>query len=222
MSMKTPIFDMQGKEVGSLELPEKLFGVKPNDTLLHQVVTAMQANARVVLAHTKGRGEVRGGGKKPWKQKGTGRARHGSIRSPIWRGGGTTHGPRKEEKYSQKINQKMRARALALSLSAKAQNGRLILVQDLSFTAPKTKHAKAALVAIGKGAGVPEVAARRMNAALIALPTRSHVVEKSFQNLGNVSVIETRNLNPVTVLAYRYLILVHPEEAVQTLFARFK
>src|SRR3989344_371303 len=98
--MKTDIHNTQGKKTGSINLPEAIFNVAWNNSLMHQVVTAMQSNARPTVAHTKNRGDVRGGGKKPWQQKGTGRARHGSIRSPIWRGGGITHGPRKEKNYS--------------------------------------------------------------------------------------------------------------------------
>ena len=141
-NMKTTVYNVSGKETRDIEIPEKLFGVKRNDTLLRQVVLAMQANARTPVVHTKGRGEVRGGGKKPWKQKGTGRARHGSSRSPIWRGGGTTHGPLKERTYEQKINKKMNAKAVAIVLSQKFREGRLLFVDDLSFTEPKTKDAK--------------------------------------------------------------------------------
>src|SRR5690349_18133411 len=100
--MKATIYNVKGAEAGTIDLPESVFGLKRNDALVRQVVLAMQANARPTVADTKGRGDVRGGGKKPWKQKGTGRARHGSIRSPIWRGGGTTHGPQKEKDYTQR------------------------------------------------------------------------------------------------------------------------
>ncbi len=110
--MEAPIYNTQGKKSGTLTLPENVFDVAWNDSLMHQVVTSMQANARVSIAHVKDRGEVSGGGKKPWRQKGTGRARHGSIRSPIWKGGGVTHGPTKNKDYSRKIPKKMRAKAL--------------------------------------------------------------------------------------------------------------
>src|SRR5437870_3990089 len=109
--MESTIYTSEGKKKGVITLPDNVFGVAWNDALMHQVVTSMEANARTPVAHVKTRGEVRGGGKKPWQQKGTGRARHGSIRSPIWKGGGVTHGPLKEKNYSRAIPKKMRAKA---------------------------------------------------------------------------------------------------------------
>src|SRR3989338_499645 len=114
--MEAKVYNMQGKEAGKIELPENIFGLKWNADLIHQVITSMQSNARAGTAHTKGRGEVRGGGRKPWRQKGTGRARHGSRRSPIWKGGGVAHGPSKEKKYSQKINTVMAHQTFRIAL----------------------------------------------------------------------------------------------------------
>src|SRR5262249_46854734 len=133
------IFDIKGGKAGTVSLPAELFAAPWNADLVHQVVTGMQANARPTVANTKFRGEVSGGGKKPWKQKGTGRARHGSTRSPIWVGGGTTHGPRAEKVYAVKINKKMRSAALASVLSKKLADGEVIFVDSLAFSAPKTK-----------------------------------------------------------------------------------
>src|SRR3989338_9137514 len=115
--MEATIYSSTCKKAGSLKLPENIFGVAWNDSLMHQVVTSMQDNARTNVAHTKGRGDVRGGGKKPWQQKGTGRARHGSIRSPIWKGGGVAHGPRNTKVFARSIPKNMRNRALAIALS---------------------------------------------------------------------------------------------------------
>lgn len=218
--MKAPIYNAKGKESGSIELPESVFGAKRNSALVHQVVTAMEANTRTTLAHTKGRSEVRGGGKKPWAQKGTGRARHGSIRSPIWRGGGIAHGPRKEKDYSQKINKKMRANALKTVLSDKVRASRLMLLADAELKSPKTKDARMLLTALGSVKGFAEVGTRRTNAVLFAVPTKTDALAKSFRNMKNVLVEEVRNIHPVNVLKYRYLVLVSPEESVKTLTAR--
>jgi len=220
--MKASIYNTSAKEVGEIELPESIFGVKRNDALVQQVVLAMQANARTPVAHTKGRGEVRGGGKKPWKQKGTGRARHGSIRSPIWRGGGTTHGPVKERDFSQKINKKMRSKAVATVLSEKLRKGKLMFVDSLAFSAPKTKDAKTTLGGLAKVTGFGELATRRKNAALILLSKHDVAAVKSFRNMKNVMVDEARNANPVDLLTYRYVLVVEPAVSVKTLTARLE
>ncbi len=218
--MKATIYSTAGKETGSIDLPEAVFGQKKNSSLVHQVVTAMQANSRPTVANTKGRGEIRGGGKKPWAQKGTGRARHGSIRSPIWRGGGTTHGPLAAKDYTQKINRKMSAKALAVTLSDKMRDGKVMFVDMLDIKAPKTATARAALTGLGKVKGFGEVATRRKNAILLAVPHKNDALIKSFRNMGQVQVEEVRNLNPVDVLHYRYLIVVDPEVSVKALAGR--
>ncbi|MBV9349368.1 MAG: 50S ribosomal protein L4 [Patescibacteria group bacterium] len=220
--MKATLYSAAGKEAGEIDLPETLFGAKRNDALVRQVVLAMQANARTAIAHTKGRGEVRGGGKKPWKQKGTGRARHGSIRSPIWRGGGTTFGPSKDKDYSQKINKKMRAKALAIVLSEKLKSGRILFVDSLALTAPKTKEAKAMLGALSAVKGFDMLSARRNNAALMLFSKKDEVTMKSFRNMGNVMAEEARNANPVDVLAYRYLVVVDPETSLKSIASRLE
>ncbi|MEK9160960.1 MAG: 50S ribosomal protein L4 [Patescibacteria group bacterium] len=210
------VYAMDGSQAGTIALPVELFGVQWNADLVHQVVIGMQANARPTVAHTKFRGEVSGGGKKPWKQKGTGRARHGSTRSPIWVGGGTTHGPRAERVYSVKINKKMRTAALFSVLSRKLKDGEVIFVEKLSFSTPKTAEAKKALVAISKAANVGLVS-KRKNAALIALSSNDAAAKKSFRNLGNVMSEEIRNLNPVDVMTRRYLVIENPKEALPIL-----
>ena len=220
--MKASVYNVSGKAVGEVELPESVFGLKRNDTLVQQVVLAMQANARTPVAHTKGRGEVRGGGKKPWKQKGTGRARHGSIRSPIWRGGGTTHGPLKDRDYSQKINKKMRAKALFIVLSQKFRDEKVLFVDSVSFSGPKTKEAKAALMGLAKAKGFGELATRRKNAALILFPKRDAAVVKSFRNMKNVMVDEARNVNPVDLMTYRYVVVAEPEASVSVIASRLQ
>lgn len=216
--MDSPIYNSAGKQTGTIALPERIFGVKWNDALMHQVVTSMQANARPNVAHTKGRGEVRGGGRKPWKQKGTGRARHGSIRSPIWRGGGVTHGPRAEKMYGRAIPKKMRAKALFMALSKKLANSQVIFVDSLGISEPKTAVAMATLVALSK-AGFDQLK-KSKNAALIATSSRSEAVAKSFRNIGNVSCMPISDLNPVAVLSKSYIVIENPEAAVAILATR--
>ena len=219
-SLEASVFTMEGKEASTIKLPEELFGAAWNADLVHQVVVGMQANARPTVAHTKFRGEVRGGGKKPWKQKGTGRARHGSRRSPIWVGGGVTHGPRAERDYTVKINKKMRVAALASALSKKWKDGEIIFIDSLSFTAPKTKDAKAALVAVATISGKKELVTKRKNAAVIALSGKHTATEKSLKNLGNYESIEVRNLNPVDLATKKFLVIENPTEAFKILSAR--
>ena len=218
--MKASVYNISGKETGTIDLPEAVFSAKKNDALLRQIVLGMQANKRAPVAHTKGRGDVRGGGKKPWKQKGTGRARHGSIRSPLWRGGGTTHGPLKEKDYSQKLNKKMRNQAVAIALSSKFADGKVVFVDTLSMNAPKTKDAKAAIAGISKVKGFAELKDRRNNAALILTGKHADSVVKSFRNMGNVLVDEARNVNPVDVLKYRYVVVADAESSVKALSSR--
>jgi large subunit ribosomal protein L4 len=212
--MKTDIYNIQGKQAGTIELPESIFGLKWNDSLMHQVVTVMQANARTPVAHTKNRGDVRGGGKKPWQQKGTGRARHGSTRSPIWKGGGVTHGPRKEKVYARALPKKMRAKALFMALSQKLKDGELIFVDSFALTAPKTSAAKKALTALSGVKGFARLSARK-NAAFIATPESTEAATKSFRNIGSVEYGTVANLNPVSVLKYKFLIIENPEASLK-------
>ena len=207
--MEVKVYNMQGKEDGTVTVPENIFGLPWNADLLHQVVVSMQSSARSGTAHTKGRGEVRGGGRKPWQQKGTGRARHGSIRSPIWKGGGVTHGPNKEKIYARKINRSMSRKALLVALSRKYKDGEITFVDSLKFEVPKAAQAKSFLQAFK----VPE----RKNAVLVVLSGKHIATQKSFNNFGNVSIEELRNLNPVSVLEKRRLIIENPAAAIEIL-----
>lgn len=218
--MKTDIYNREGKKAGSIELPENVFGVQWNDALMHQVVTSMQGNARPRVAHVKDRSDVRGGGRKPWRQKGTGRARHGSIRSPIWRGGGVTHGPRREKNYSRTVPRGMRAKALFMALSRKLKDNEVIFVDSFGISKPKTALAKKSLTALSK-AGFEKIG-KQKNAALIALPAKAEAVTKSFRNIGSVSCMPVSDLNPVAVLSNSYLVIENPEAALPVLAARAK
>jgi large subunit ribosomal protein L4 len=213
--METIIYSNKGVKAGSLKLPTEIFDLPWNGDLVHQVAIAMQANARDSVAHTKGRGEVSGGGKKPWRQKGTGRARHGSTRSPIWRHGGVTHGPLSEKDYSQKINRKMRTKALFTVLSQKLRDGEIIFVDSLEQTNIKTKDAADMLVGLSKINGFDRLATKRKNTALISIKGRSQVVEKSFSNIPSVVVSKVEDMSVVDALSARYLIITTPEEAIK-------
>jgi large subunit ribosomal protein L4 len=218
--LETSVYSQEGKEVGKISLPESVFGAAWNADLVHEVTVSMQSNARSGTAHTKFRGEVRGGGKKPWKQKGTGRARHGSSRSPIWSGGGVAHGPRTEKDYSKKINRNVRAKALASVLSRKFSDGEMLFIDALTFTAPKATEAKNILKALGTISGKESISTKRTNAALIVLTGRDENTEKSFRNFGQVMVSHIKDVNPVELLTYKYVVVAKPEVSLETLSQR--
>ena len=218
--MKANIFTKEGKAAGDITLPAAVFGAAWNADLVHEVVVGMQSNAREGNAHTKDRSEVRGGGKKPWRQKGTGRARHGSRRSPIWVGGGVTFGPRNEKDFSKKINKKVRAKAFATTLSKKLADGEVIFVDSLAMDEPKTVVAKTVVEALAKGSDNVDLATKKNNAALVILPERSLATEKSFRNLSNIEVAQVKDVNPVDLLTYKYVVVAEPAKALEVFEAR--
>src|SRR3989338_898139 len=220
INLEAAVYASDGKAKGTVKLPEGVFGLNWNADLVHQVVVAMQANARQSNAHTKDRAEVRGGGKKPWAQKGTGRARHGSSRSPIWRHGGVTFGPRNTTDYSQKINRKMRVKALYTVLSKKYADGNMLFLSGIAFAEPKTKVAREMLSQLGTITGYDSVATRRKNGVYLVLPKADASVKKSFQNMGNVLVGTVSALNPVDLLTYKNVLVVDPEACVKVIEAR--
>lgn len=218
--MEAKVYNQSGKVVGAVELPAAIFGRPWNPDLVHQVIVGMQEGQRLSLAHAKDRSEVSGGGKKPWQQKGTGRARHGSTRSPIWRKGGVTHGPVAERVYGQKINKKMKDQALRVALSAKYRDGELIFLDKLNIGVPKTKEALSTLINLSVGAKALTLTYHRGHRALIALPRVDTAVVKSFRNLKPINVDEVRNLNPLDVMTYKYLVLIDPETSIASLTSR--
>lgn len=183
-----------GADSGSVDLDDAVFGIEPNVPVMHQVVTAQLAARRAGTQSTKTRAEVRGGGAKPWKQKGTGRARAGSSRSPIWIGGGVAHGP-KPRSYAQRTPKKMIRLALRSALSDRAADGKVLVVDEWSFDVPSTKGAVAALAALGAEGRVLVVLARDDVAAW-----------KSFRNLQHVHVLEVGELNTYDVLVNDYVV----------------
>jgi len=198
--MELPLYNQEAKQVGTVDLADNVFGLPMNQDLLYQVVTSQMSNKRQVLAHAKGRGEVRGGGKKPWRQKGTGRARHGSMRSPIWRGGGATGGPTKERNFKKDINKKMIQKALKIVLSSKVRDGQLFVLDALAIEKPKTKEMATVMKNFVSVIG-------RLNNILLVMPTESAVVYKSARNLPYLETVEARNLNPLTLLEANRVIL---------------
>lgn len=209
------MYNQKGAEAGNITLPESVFGLPWNSDLVHQVVTSLRTNMRKPVAHTKTRGEVRGGGKKPWQQKGTGRARHGSSRSPIWVGGGVTHGPRNEKNFSRTVSKKMKAKALYTLLSRKYKDREIIFVDSLAVKDAKTKEARAVFGGLSKIDSLKTLGHKKTNAVYFALDKKDVQVERGFQNFGNVMVDEARNLNPLTVATYKYIVFVNPQASVE-------
>ncbi len=217
--MQATVYTKEGKKSRDIALPARLFDAKKRADLVHQVVVSQTSSAREPLAHTKTRGEVRGGGKKPWRQKGTGRARHGSIRSPIWVGGGVSHGPRKDKNYERKINRKAKAAALASILSDKARDKEIILVEDFAL-AGKTRDGVAIVKALAKGAEASALTEKKKNAAYLLFAVKNPMTERALRNIGNISLGEVRNLDVVSALKYKFLVLVNPEKSFGVLSAK--
>lgn len=192
-----PLFGADGTSKGTVNLDPEVFGIEPNMAVLHQVVTAQLAAKRAGTASTKTRGEVRGGGAKPWRQKGLGRARHGSIRSPIWVGGGIAHGP-KPRSYAQRTPKKMKRLALRSALSARASENAILVVDSLDWAEPKTKQAVALLRAMGADAKT-----------VVVLDRSDAVAAKSFRNLSDVAIVEPGHLTAYDVLAADWVVFTN-------------
>lgn len=218
--MEAKVYNTAGKETSTITLPKEVFGLNWNADLVHQVVNSMKMAAQKPYAHTKTRGEVRGGGKKPWQQKGLGRARHGSTRSPIWVGGGVAHGPRNEKNFDRKINKKMKVKALMTVLSRKFKEGEVLFIDSITMAQPKTKDAVITLGNLSSIKGFERLKTKKVNAALIATPTKEVAVEKSFRNIGKVEVTELRNLSPIQLLNKKFVVVVNPTESVKALQAK--
>lgn len=219
--MKTDLYNQKGENIGTVNLPEEIFGVKLNMELIHQALITQNANKRTTVAHAKGRGEVRGGGKKPWKQKGTGRARHGSIRSPIWKGGGVTGGPTNERNFSQKLNKKMKRRAMFSILSSKLAGGDLLIVDKLEFKSSKTKIAAGSLKDLLMGAkktGLGEKKGRKD--LLVAVPSKDEDLKRAMSNISYLKYTISDSLNVGDLLTYKYLLL--PKDSIDVISKIYK
>ncbi|MEX0933211.1 MAG: 50S ribosomal protein L4 [Candidatus Paceibacterota bacterium] len=222
--MEITVYTTGGKKSGSTNLPKEIFGLPWNADLVHQVVTSEQSNKRAVIAHAKDRAEVRGGGIKPWRQKGTGRARHGSNRSPIWIGGGVTHGPRKEKNYTKKINKKMRSKALFTILSRKLADNEIIFIDSLSFNDGKTREANDVVLNLSKVKGFENMTKKQGSKALFTLTEGEGKVKikQGFENIASVAVGDVENLNALDALSYHYLVIVDPEKSLEFLKSKQK
>lgn len=207
--MKVKVYNQKKEEIEEIELLKEIFEIKLNTDLVHQVVLAQTANQRQGSAKAKTRAEVRGGGRKPWRQKGTGRARVGSIRSPIWRGGGVTFGPIAEKVFKKRIPKKMRRKALFMVLSVKAKENLLLVLDKLEIEKPKTKEMAKVLnkLFLKKGSG------------LIVLPKINKSVILSVKNIPKTGTIQAKDLNVLDLLSYKYLVM--PKEAIKIIKETF-
>lgn len=186
------IYTQDGKQVGEMNLSEACFGVKAKQKLVHEVLIAQQANRRKAIASTKNRGEVSGGGIKPWKQKGTGRARQGSIRSPQWIGGGIVFGPTSERNFSMKVNRKTKQKALFMALSDKVANKTLLVIESITTEPAKTKAVATMIKKLPLG-----------RTTLLVAPTSNALLMRMVRNVQNVKLVTAQSVNLEDVLTYR-------------------
>lgn len=191
------LYNQGGQSVGQVTLDPKVFDLKPNPGLIEQAVVTLLANRRHPIAHTKTKGEVRGGGRKPWKQKGTGRARHGSIRSPQWKGGGVVFGPRSNRNFTIKMNAVSRRQALLMTLSDKAQHERLVVLDAFTMTAPKTKEV------VGLLKKLPQ-----KKTSLFVLPTSDQELVRAGRNIPGLDFIRADSLNVYDIVGHQQLIVL--------------
>ena len=191
---KAPLFDVKGNRLGEVELPDAVFGIEPNEYAVHEAVTLQLASRRSGTHDTKTISEVAGGGRKPWRQKGTGRARHGSRRSPLWRGGGVVFGPT-PRKYGYSMPKKVRRLALLSALSARAQGDAVFVVDSLELPEPSTKAMAMLFDAIG------------VEKPLVVTAVKDEVVEKSTRNIPNALALGVAGLNVYDVVNHQALII---------------
>lgn len=206
MSIKVSVYNQKAEKMSDIELSEKVFGVKMNEALVHQAVLAQMGNERQVLADTKDRSEVRGGGKKPWRQKGTGRARSGSSRSPIWIGGGVTFGPTSDRNFTKGINKKMKKKAMFIALSDKLNNDSLVVLDKIQMEERKTKIFNDIIKSI-EGKIIKSEEKKKKRSILIVTDEKDENVKYSGRNLAGVKVINLNNINIVDLLKYQKLVV---------------
>lgn len=207
---KLPLYSIDGKHTGTVDVSDAVFAVPFSSELVHQVLTALRGNIRQPLAHTKIRSERRGGGKKPWRQKGTGNARHGSIRSPIWRKGGVTFGPRNERVFTRSVNKKVRRLVLRQCLSSKSGTKNIVVVEDFTFTEPSTS----------KLATFLDSTKLLSSSVLLITKDAQDVLVQSATNIPRVSVTHAEVVNALDVSSVKYLVFAR--DALETIEDRFR
>ncbi|MFH0987414.1 MAG: 50S ribosomal protein L4 [Patescibacteria group bacterium] len=200
--MKTTLFNQKGENIGKIDVPEEFFSVQPDFDLLHQVVVFYESLSRESIAKSKDRSEVRGGGKKPWRQKGTGKARHGSIRSPIWKGGGVTFGPRPGKKYQVKMSQREKRKALPMVLSQKLRDNEIVFLDKVEVKTPKTKEVKEMIGRFEKR--LKDIGNKKV---AFVLRKKDEKFERAARNIKNVSLVAINSLNPYILLKNKYLFI---------------
>jgi len=200
--MKVNTYNQKGDVLKEVILSKEVFEKEFNTDLVHQVVCSMQSNRRQGTAHTKDRSEVRGGGRKPWRQKGTGRARHGSIRSPIWIGGGVTFGPRNEKNFKKKVPLKMKRNALKCVLSQKLRDAEIFVIDNLTIETPKTKTISNILNGLFK-----KIKKEGITSLLVVSDKKDDNLVRAIKNIPNIDIIEARNLNALTALSYKDILI---------------
>jgi len=209
--MKYPVLNQKGEQVKEISLSEKIFGVELNKDLMYQVIVSQQANKRQGNAHTKTRAHVAGGGRKPWKQKGLGRARHGSSRSPLWKGGGTTFGPINEKIFKKSIPKKMKRKAMFMGLSSKIESKDLVLIDNIKVSGAKTKLASVIFNNL-----IPE-----QKKSLIVLPNLNKDIILATRNIPYLKTIQAKDLNCLAILSCKNLIVLEDSiDVIEKIFLK--
>jgi len=194
--MKFPVYNLKGEKIKDIELSNKIFGVKSNDALLHQVYVSQYTNRRKVIAHTKDRAERSGSGKKPWKQKGTGRARVGSVRTPVWKKGGVVFGPTKERNFKNDVPKKMNRKAMLVAISGKVSENKMIIVENFELAENKTKLMLKALNNL-----------KLKGSILIGFSEEEKEMKRASRNIEKISNIDAKKLNVFDIMSNKYLLL---------------
>ncbi len=220
--MQATIYTIEGKVSKKMDLPENIFGAKWNADLVSQVLYSQASNRRAGTAHTKNRAEVTGSHKKPWQQKGTGRARHGSAQSPLWKGGGVTFGPRNDKNYKKTVPRGMKIAALFSLLSAKLKSGKIIFVDTIPEQKGKTRDADNMMKGLTTIEGFKTLCYKKPNNVYMTVNKGNEMTKRAFRNLPYMTLHSMEDLNPLDIANTRYLVITNPEETIAYLSAKQK